>query len=94
MPHRRYEEDLVRQIEAWKEKISELENRGEKLDPQTKSEFLDLMKQINAKNEEIQNIIVKFEKGGEVDHSRLRSEIENLLADLNENYRDALSYYH
>ena len=90
----KYTEQIEDQVREWTNRIAELKSQADQAPAEKK---IGMLNQISVLTEHKNRLLVMIEdlkRAPEHDWDRLKNAVEKEAADIDKNYREALSYFH
>ena len=92
-PNKTSLEDLRSTTQQWKDKIVDLEGKAEKLEGGIKDSTLDLVETLKQQQAIIEQYLKHAESQKHHSWGDKLAELDRMLKDIDENYREAISYF-
>jgi uncharacterized coiled-coil DUF342 family protein len=85
--------ELKFQLNGWKAKIDDLNQQAAGVNPEMQAKYLDMVDGLKQKIQTLHLFINDLEKKKETGWEKAMSDVEKMMTDLDEGYRNALVYF-
>ena len=85
--------ELKLQLNGWKTKIDDLNQQAAGVKPEMQAKYLDLVDGLKQKIQTLHLFVKDLEKGKEAGMEKVMNDVEKMMTDLDEGYRNALVYF-
>jgi uncharacterized coiled-coil DUF342 family protein len=85
--------ELKSQLNGWKAKIDDLHQQAVGVKPEMQAKYLDMVDGLNQKIQTLHLFVRDLEKEKEAGWEKVMSDVEKMMTDLDEGYRNALVYF-
>jgi len=86
-------EELKSQLNGWKAKIDDLQQQAVGVKPEMQAKYLDMVDGLKQKIQTLNLFAKDLEKKKGVGWEKVMSDVEKMMTDLDESYRNALAYF-
>ena len=86
-------EELKLQLNGWEAKIDDLSQQAAGVKPEMQAKYLDLVDGLKQKIQTLHLFVKDLEKGKEAGMEKVMNDVEKMMTDLDEGYRNALVYF-
>lgn len=86
-------EELKIQLNGWKTKIDDLNQQAAGVKPEMLAKYLDMVDGLKQKIQTLHLFVKDLEKEKETGWEKSISDLEKMMTDLDEGYRNALVYF-
>jgi uncharacterized coiled-coil DUF342 family protein len=86
-------EELKSQLNGWKAKIDDLNQQSAGVKPEMQAKYLDMVDRLKQKIQTLHLFVKDLEKKKETGWEKAISDVEKMMIDLDEGYRNALVYF-
>jgi uncharacterized coiled-coil DUF342 family protein len=86
-------EELKFQLNGWKAKIDDLNQQAAKVKPEMQAKYLDIIDGLKQKIQTLHLFVNDLEKEKGSGLEKVISDVEKMMTDLDEAYRNALVYF-
>ncbi len=85
--------DIKMQMGQISSQLAEIRSKSSQLNDEHRADFTELMDRIDKNNTNIQQVVTHMEQAGEKDQQKMRVHYDQLLTDLNDDFRRAVKYF-
>ncbi len=86
-------EEMKSQLNGWKVKIDDLHQQSAGVKPEMLAKYLDMVDGLKQKIQTLHLFVKDLEKEKETGWEKSISDVEKMMTDLDEGYRNALVYF-
>jgi hypothetical protein len=91
---RQYAERVEEQMREWTNRISELKTQADRAPAEKKIGMLNQIALLNERKDRLLAMVEELRRAPDEDWDRLKRAAEKEVADIDENYREALAFFH
>ena len=91
---KQYAENLEDQVREWTNRIAELKTQADRASAEKKIGMLNQIAVLNEHKDRLLAMVEDLRQAPEEDWDRLRKTAEKEVADIDDNYREALAFFH